>query len=76
MTADAEGIPILIPVEEFQELTGESVIPEECRYAMQLQAFEAAYALYIEWHTSSPYACPAWQLCHNSENDLSPRQPT
>lgn len=76
MAADAEGIPILMPIEKFRELTGESVISEECRCTMQLRAFEAAYALYIEWHTSSPYACSVWQLCHNSGNDLSLRQPT
>lgn len=66
MAADAEGIPILIPVETFRDLTGEPVLPEDCRCVLGLPAFESAYALYIEWHTSSPRECSIRQLCQDS----------
>lgn len=65
MAADAEGIPIIIPIEQFRELTGEDILSEECRSVLGLQAFEAAYALYLEWHTISSQDCPIRQLCQD-----------
>lgn len=67
MVADAEGIPILMPVEHVRRLTGESISREECRSALGMPAFEAAYSLYIEWHTISSRDCPLRQLCQFTE---------
>lgn len=67
MVADAEGIPILMPVEHIRQLTGESISRKECRSALETQAFEAAYSLYIEWHTISSRDCPLRQLCQFTE---------
>ena len=44
-----------MPVERFQEAPGQSISLEECRSVLEIQAFESAYSLYIEWHTLSPY---------------------
>lgn len=62
-TANADGTPLLMPVRYFRLLTGESVAEDECRGILSRQAFEAAYALYIEWHTLSSRDCPLKQLC-------------
>ena len=63
LTANADGTPLLMPVRYFRLLTGESVAEEECRGILTRQAFEAAYTLYIEWHTLSSRCCPLKQLC-------------
>ena len=39
LTADAEGLPLLMPVSEICQLTGESVITAECRGLLERQAF-------------------------------------
>lgn len=61
-TADAQGIPLFMSVEELKHLTGESIEPEECRACIGRQAFESVYALYLEWHTVSDQACPVIQI--------------
>lgn len=67
MVADAEGIPIVMPVEYVRHLTGESISREECRGVLGTQTFETAYSLYIEWHTLSSRECPLRQLCPFTE---------
>lgn len=56
-----------MPVERFREATRESISLEECCSVLEIQAFESAYSLYIEWHTLSPYDCPLKQLCQLSD---------
>lgn len=63
MAAGADGAPILMPVRYFRMLTGEPVEPEECQGVLTRQAFEAVYALYIEWHNTSSRECQLRQLC-------------
>lgn len=70
LTADAEGIPILMPTETFRELTGDDVSPEDCRSILGLQAFETAYSLYLEWHTVSSHDCPVRELCQDHKPGL------
>lgn len=66
LTADAEGIPLLMPVSEICRLTGESVEATECRGLLDRKAFEAAYYQYIEWHTESGRECALLQLYHST----------
>ncbi len=65
LTADAEGLPLIIPAKTFRTLTGESIEPPDCRGHLTLQAFRSAYAAYIEWHTESLSDCPLMQLCQD-----------
>lgn len=62
MSADADGHPILIPVDVIRSLSGEDIAPEECLGTMEKRKFETLYSLYIEWHTVSQTGCPLLQL--------------
>lgn len=66
MTADADGRPILIPVNALRSLTGEYIEPEGCLGTMDKRRFETLYSLYIEWNTVSQADCPLLQLCRTS----------
>lgn len=82
MAADADGQPLLMPVNTFRQLTGESVEDTACRGILGKQIFEAVYSQYIEWHTASDLECPLWTLyqdqgtshCHETsqENMIPP----
>jgi len=63
MAVEADGAPVLISVDALRKLSGESIEPEECCITLNKRTFEAAYSLYIEWHTSSPTGCFLIQLC-------------
>lgn len=62
MTIHADGIPILISVKTIQQLSGETIDPNECIAILDKQTFETIYGLYIEWHTTSSSGCPLEQL--------------
>lgn len=62
MVADAEGKPLLISVDSFQEVSGELVDPSECVAVLDRSAFEAAYAQFIEWNTVDRSSCLFSQL--------------
>lgn len=66
MAVDADGSPILMPVNVLRQLSGESIEPEECRAVLGKQIFESVYGLYIEWHTISS-GCPLPELCQFSD---------
>lgn len=58
MAADADGVPVLIAVREFEALSGETVVPGECSSILSRRVFESAYALAILWRTVSSSDCP------------------
>lgn len=62
MAVDADGAPLLIPAKQLRRLTGEEILNEECRGQLAQADFEAAYSLYLEWHTESLTDCLLWQL--------------
>ena len=66
MAVDADGSPILMPVNVLRQLSGESIEPEECRAVLGKQAFESVYGLYIECHNISS-ECPLLELCQFSD---------
>lgn len=72
MAADADGRPLLMPVETLRRLTGESVEASECRGILDKQAFESAFSQYIEWHTISDEDCSLRQLDTISNNKTPP----
>lgn len=69
MAVDADGSPILMPVNILRQLSGESIEPEGCRAVLGKKSFEAIYGLYIEWHTISSPGCPLLELCHTSDKN-------
>lgn len=72
MAADADGRPLLMPVETLRRLTGESVEAAECWGSLDRRAFEAAFSQYIEWHTVSDEDCPLMQLDSIPNNKTPP----
>lgn len=70
MAADADGIPVLIAVREFEVLSGEVVDPRECSSILSRRAFESAYALAILWRTVSSSDCPltAFEAANTQSN--------
>lgn len=74
LAADAEGFPILMPVQHFRKLTRESISAEDCRSILEVQAFQSAYSLYIEWHTISSHECPLQQLSQFTGTEPATKQ--
>lgn len=69
LTADAEGKLLLLPVDEFQQFSGQQVEKEECRGILSRQAFEAVFSLYLEWLTPSAQDCGLHQLCAKNRDN-------
>lgn len=63
LVADADGKPLVLPVDTFRKMSGQQFDKDECCGFLSRQAFEAAFSLYLEWHTATSKNCPLWQLC-------------
>lgn len=66
MTADAQGRPLLFPVDSFRQMTGQVIDKEECVAVLKRSEFETLYALWLEWQVASPQECAIEQLIRNS----------
>lgn len=58
LSADRDGRPIVMAVEQFQQLTGESIDPAECCGRLTEDAFKWLYAQYLLWRLPSADADP------------------
>ena len=67
LTADDNGILLLMPVNYFQYMTGETIDANECMGILTRNIFEKVYRLYIEWNTLSDKNCALKQLCLDLE---------
>lgn len=65
LSADRDGRPIVIAVEQFQKLTGEIIDPAECCGQLTGEGFRALYAQYLLWHIPSAEDDP---LCFLSQS--------
>lgn len=65
MTADADGVPLLISTNAFEAFAGESIEADECCGVMDKHTFEAVFALAIQWRLVSPTACPLQAFCNS-----------
>lgn len=68
LSANRDGQPIVMPVEQFQQLTGEIIDPGECCGRLTADAFKALYAQYLLWHLPSADTDPFLAL---TQSDLS-----
>ena len=53
LSADRDGRPIVMPVEQFRQLSGENVDPVECCERLSAEGFKTLYAQYLLWHMPS-----------------------
>ncbi len=58
LAADRDGKPLVIAIEQLQQLTGEQIDPDECRGQLTQSAFKDIYAQYLFWHTGSDVEAP------------------
>ena len=63
MTADRDGVPILVELRTLSRLMGEAIDPTECRGQLPLDVFEDVYAQYLLWHMASPQERSLRALC-------------
>lgn len=63
LSADRDGRPIIMAVEQFQQITGESIDPAECCAQLTEDAFKSLYAQYLLWAVPSSEADPLAILC-------------
>lgn len=68
LSANRDGQPIVMPVEQFQQLTGEIIDPGECCGRLTADAFKALYAQYLLWHLPSADTDPFLAL---TQSELS-----
>ena len=64
LSTDRDGQPIVMPVEQFQRLTGEIIDPAECCGQLTDEGFRALYAQYLLWRMPSAEDDP---LCFLSQ---------
>lgn len=70
MTADANGVPILVSAKAFEAFSGETIDPSECSGVLDKRAFDSAYALAILWHSVSSSDCPLRAFEETRQTDL------
>ena len=63
LSTDRDGQPVVMAVEQFQQLTGEQIDPAECCGQLTESGFEALYAQYLIWTCPSAEGHPLEQLC-------------
>ena len=65
LAAGRDGQPIVMPVEQFQQLAGEFIEPAECCGQLTDEGFKALYAQYLLWRMPSAEDDP---LCFLSQS--------
>lgn len=65
LSANRDGQPIAMPVEQFQQLAGEIIDPAECCGQLTGEGFKALYAQYLIWRMPSAEVDP---LCCLSQS--------
>lgn len=63
LAADRDGLPVILSVQRFSELTGEQIDPAECCGQITEAGFEALYAQYLLWKCHSAGEHPMQWLC-------------
>lgn len=53
LSADRDGRPVVMAVEQFQQLTGEPIDPTECCGQLTAEGFKSLYAQYMLWRMPS-----------------------
>ena len=67
MVPDYDGQPVVIPAGVIHSMTGLAADKDECKAILRRQDFETLYALWLEWHVSSPDECALLQAVSEKE---------
>lgn len=67
MAADRDGKPVIMAVEQFQQLSGEQIDPTECRGQLTQSAFQDIYAQYLLWQFPEDGTDVLAALSHSSK---------
>lgn len=62
LSANRDGHPIVMTVEQFQQLSGEQIDPAECCGQLTGEGFKTLYAQYLLWRLPSADADPLLAL--------------
>ena len=62
LSANRDGQPLVMAVEQFQKFTGKQIDPAECCGQLSAEGFKALYAQYLLWHMPSAGDDPLWYL--------------
>lgn len=65
LSADRDGRPIMMAVEQFQQVTGQAIDPAECCGQLTGDAFKSLYTQYLLWAIPSSEADPFAILCQD-----------
>lgn len=68
-----DGAPLLVGVREFEEETGERIVPGECIGTLSKDAFSSLFSRYLTWEMSSSEQCPMEYLTDSSPCTLVPK---
>ena len=63
MSADSDGVPVLMELGMLRRLTGSDLDPAECCGEMAQDVFETVYAKYLLWHLPSAQEHSLRTLC-------------
>lgn len=66
LSADRDGQPIVMAVEQFQQLAGERIYPAECCGQLTGEGFKSLFAQYLLWHMASAEDDPLYYLIQSS----------
>lgn len=64
LAADRDGKPVVMAVEQFQQLSGERIDFTECRGQLTRSAFEDVFAQYLLWQISDDKVDTLTKLSH------------
>lgn len=65
LSANRDGHPIVMAVEQFQQISGEQIDPAECCGQLTGEGFKALYAQYLLWRLPSVDADPLLALAQS-----------
>ena len=67
LSVDADGTPILFSCSQFEELTGETIVKDECAGAISHQAFDSLYYLWLIWNMKTKDHCSIVQILQDTK---------
>lgn len=62
LTADADGVPLILSVPRFEEMTGDKVDKFECTAIISRESFENLFHQWLVWNVAKPKECRILQI--------------